>query len=56
MTGPIVRPLPDLDLVRRQNELFDLYNNWPGDGDPDEDPAFVAAAYEIMRVPTPETP
>lgn len=39
------------DLVRRQNELFDLYNSWPGDGDPDDDPEFVAQAREIMGLP-----
>jgi len=46
-----VRPMPDQDVVRRQNELFDLYNDWPGTGDPDDDPEFVAAAREIMSLP-----
>jgi hypothetical protein len=45
------RPLPDLALVRRQNRLADLYNNWPGDGDPDDDPDFVAQARQIMGLP-----
>ncbi len=49
MTEP--RAYPDPDAVRRQNELFDLYNNWPGDGDPDDDPDFVDAAREIMGLP-----
>lgn len=44
------RPVPDLDMVRRQNELFDLYNSWPGE-DPDDDPAFVARSREIMGLP-----
>lgn len=42
---------PDPLVVRRQNELFDLYNQWPGDGDPDDDPDFVAAARSVMGLP-----
>lgn len=45
------RSVPDPSVVRRQNELFDLYNQWPGDGDPDEDPDFVAAAHKVMGLP-----
>lgn len=45
------RAHPDPEAVRRQNELFDLYANWPGDDDPDDDPEFVAAAREIMGLP-----
>jgi hypothetical protein len=41
----------DPDVVRRHNELADLYNAWPGDGDPDDDPDFVAAARKIMETP-----
>jgi len=44
------RVAPDPVVVRRQNELFDLYSQWPGD-DPEDDPAFVAAAREIMGLP-----
>lgn len=51
MTSPIIRPLPDIDMVERRNDLFDLYNTWPGDTDPDEDPVFVALAREIMGLP-----
>ncbi|MGE5827153.1 MAG: hypothetical protein ACM30G_02165 [Micromonosporaceae bacterium] len=43
------RVAPSPDMVRRHNELFDLYDNWPGD--PDDDPEFVAQAREIMGLP-----
>lgn len=50
------RVAPDPDMVRRQNEVFDLYGSWPGEGDPDDDPEFVAQAREIMgEPPLPET-
>lgn len=42
---------PDPIVVRRQNELFDLYQQFAGDGDPDDDPEFVDAAREIMGLP-----
>lgn len=45
------RAVPDPIVVRRQNELFDLYNNWQGGGDPDDNPEFIAAAREIMGLP-----
>jgi hypothetical protein len=45
------RAVLDPVVVRRQNELFDLYNNWPGDVGPDDDPEFVAAARDIMGLP-----
>lgn len=44
------RVAPDPDVVRRQNEVFDLYNNWPT-AEPDDDPEFVARAREIMGEP-----
>jgi hypothetical protein len=46
MTAP--RALIDPTVVRRRNELLDLYHDWTGDGDPDDDPEFVDAAREIM--------
>ena len=50
------RIAPDPDMVRRQNEVFDLYNAWPGEDDPDDDPEFVARAREIMgEPPLPDT-
>ena len=49
MTTTRVAPSPD--MVRRQTELFDLYDNWPGNDDPDDDPEFVAQAREIMGLP-----
>lgn len=49
MTSP-VRPVIDPVVIRRQNELFDLYNQWPGD-DPNDDPEFVAAARQVMGLP-----
>ena len=51
MTQPAMQVMPDPAAVERQNELFDLYNNWPGDGDPDDDPEFVAQARDIMGLP-----
>lgn len=39
------------DKMRRTRELQDLYNSWPGEGDPDDDPEFVARAREIMGEP-----
>ncbi len=51
MTTPVISAVPDPEAVRRQNELFDLYSQWPGDGDPDDDPDFVAAARQIMGLP-----
>jgi hypothetical protein len=51
MTAIAPVPVPDPDSVRRQNELFDLYTAWPGDEDPDDDPAFVAQARRIMGLP-----
>ena len=45
------RSVPDPVVVQRHNELADLYNSWPGDGDPDDDPEFVAAARKIMGLP-----
>lgn len=44
------RPVPDLDAIRRRNEMYDLYSNWPTE-DPDDDPEFVARAREIMGLP-----
>lgn len=44
------RVAPDPVVVKRHNELFDLYDQWP-DGDPDDDPEFVAQAREIMGLP-----
>ena len=44
------RVVPDPDVVRRQNELFDLYSSWPV-ADPEDDPEFVAAAQKIMGLP-----
>jgi hypothetical protein len=55
MTTP-VRPVPDPDMVRRQNEVFDLYHSWPSDGDPDDDPEFVRRSREIMGEPPLEQP
>ena len=46
-----VRAMPDPTAVEQQNQLFDLYNDWPGDEDPDDDPEFVAQAREIMGLP-----
>ena len=52
MTAP--RPWPDLDVVRRQNELLDLNSAWteahPGE-DPDDDLEYVAKARRIMGLP-----
>lgn len=45
------RAVPDPVLVRRQNELADLYHQWQGKGDPDDDPDFVDAARKIMGLP-----
>lgn len=50
MIPDIVRAVPNLAEVRRQNELQDLYNSWPSD-DPDDDPEFVAQARQIMGLP-----
>lgn len=47
------RVAPSADMVRRQNELFDLYANWPGN-DPENDPEFVRRANEIMGLPAVE--
>ncbi len=41
---------PDPDMVRRQNEVYDLYGNWPTE-DPDDDPEYVARVREIMGLP-----
>lgn len=46
----MTRPIPDPIAVRRQNDLFDLYSQWPSD-DPDDDPEFVAAAREVVGLP-----
>lgn len=51
MTAPVIRAVSDPDVVRRQKELFDLYSQWPGEGDPDDDPDFVVAARQIMGLP-----
>jgi hypothetical protein len=45
------RALIDPTVARRRNELLDLYHDWAGDGDPDDDPEFVDAAREIMGLP-----
>lgn len=45
------RSVPDPVVVQRHNDLADLYNSWPGDGDPDDDPEFLAAAHKIMDIP-----
>jgi len=49
-----LRVMPDPDVVERQNQLVDLYNGWPGDDDPDDDPDFVDAARQIMGLPPAE--
>lgn len=49
MTTPTVEPHPD--VARRSRALADLYNTWPSEGDPDDDPAFVRRAREIMGLP-----
>jgi hypothetical protein len=49
MTAP--RVFLDPIVVRRRNELADLYHDWSGDGDPDDDPEFVDAAREVMGLP-----
>ena len=51
MTVATEQVAPDPAMVERQSQLFDLYNNWPGDGDPDDDPEFVAEARDIMGLP-----
>lgn len=50
------RVVSDPLAVQRQNDLFDLYNQWDGEGDPDDDLAFVAAARNIMGLPQLEQP
>ena len=44
------------DKIRRHNALADLYNTWPGDEDPDDDPEFVRRSREIMGEPPLEQP
>lgn len=56
MTDPIldteiIRPVPSAAVVKRQNELFDLYGLWPSGEDPDDDEAFVEQAHAIMGLP-----
>jgi hypothetical protein len=41
----------DAEKIRRAAALADLYNNWPGEGDPDDDPDYVRQAREIMGEP-----
>lgn len=52
MATPTVNRVPsDPDMVRRQNQVFDLYNTWPSDDDPDDDPEFVRRSRELMGEP-----
>lgn len=41
----------DADKIRRAAALQDLYNTWPGEGDPDDDPDYVRQARKIMGEP-----
>lgn len=34
-------------MIRRQNEVSELYDAWPAE-DPDDDPEYVARVREIM--------